>query len=244
VLEHEVLLEFLSVLLALLKTAEGAPLEHAVRNINVVLPILWQDLRKPERWQAGQTYAELYAQGKKAAVIGLRQALIRVSGFDYVPENLRSNTFSAAAKAVLEAHEGMNNFYNEPAPMRTLASLGSTIPSPAFPICMTASLSVWLGNRYGHSWAAQGSARQILRAVSDERWTYYLDECLPSDRRILFKLAYPEPCQRWVQLVRDFGLRPELATNNQVQNLLKAGCENEVGRVGKHAAALGAASAK
>src|SRR5262249_35755027 len=50
----------LSVLLALLRTSTGAQLEHVVRNTRLILPKMWERLRKPERWQAGQTYAEIY----------------------------------------------------------------------------------------------------------------------------------------------------------------------------------------
>src|SRR5689334_5279565 len=45
--------------------------------------------------------------------------------FDYVPESLRSRAFIDAANKVIEAHFGWNNFYNEPAPMKALASLRS-----------------------------------------------------------------------------------------------------------------------
>src|SRR5205823_7709859 len=117
----------LSVLLALMKTAEGAQLDHSVANINTALPLIWDQLRKPERWQTGKTYAEVHAQGRKTATAGLRKALMRVRGFDFVPENLRSNTFSRAAEKVLQAHEAFNNFHNEPARMRALASLGTAI---------------------------------------------------------------------------------------------------------------------
>lgn len=213
----------LSVLLAMLRSASGAQLEHAVRNTNVILPAVWGKLRKPERWQAGQTYAELYAEGKKAAVSGLQLALSKVSGFDYVPENLRSATFTRAAKAVLQAHEDLNNFYNEPAPMRELASLGTTIPNPAFPICMTATLSVWLGNSYGFSWAAADPATRILKSLSSERWTYYLDEVLPRDKEILIKLQRQKPSDRWAELVRSFDIKSSSVNNRRVGALIRAG---------------------
>lgn len=221
----------LSILMALLRTTSGAQLEHVVRNNKLILPLIWPKLRKPEKWQAGQTYAEIYAEGKKDAVNGLKAALSEVSGFDFVPENLRSSTFTRAAKDVMEAHQGMNNFYNEPIPMRALAALGSTIPSPAFPVCMTATLSVWLGNSYGHSWDAQDSARKILKGLSKERWTYYLDEVLPRDREVLAKLLFPKPAERWCELIKDLDIRPTSASNRTVAQLIQAGVEKKIGRV-------------
>lgn len=223
----------LSILLSLLKTAKGAQLQYAVRNISVILSVLWDRLKKPERWQAGQTYAELYSDGKTPASKGLKSILLKVGGFDYVPENLRSNTFTKTAKKVLEAHEGINNFYNEPAPMRMLASIGTTIPNPALRVCMDAALSVWLGNSYGISWAAQDSARQLLSGLSTDRWCYYLEECLPHDRRILFKLAHSEskPRDRWIELVKEFDLGQVDIKRRIVKNLVRAGLEGNKDKI-------------
>jgi hypothetical protein len=213
----------LSVLLALLRGSSGAQLEHVVRNTRLILPKIWERLRKPERWQAGQTYAEIYAEGKKDSVNGLKAALSEVQGFDYVPETLRSATFTKAARDVLEAHQGMNNFYNEPVPMRALAALGTTIPSPAFPLCMSAVLSVWLGNSYGYAWAAQDDAKKILRGLSTERWEYYLDEVLPRDTEILFKLLYQKPADRWHELVTAFDLTKLKPSMRGVVRLIAVG---------------------
>jgi hypothetical protein len=221
----------LSVLLALLRTSTGAQLEHVVRNTRLILPRIWDRLRKPERWQAGQTYAEIYAEGKKDALNGLKATLSEVAGFDYVPENLRSATFTRAGRDVLEAHQGVNNFYNEPGPMRALAALGTTIPSPAFPVCMTATLSVWLGNAYGHCWAAQDSAKKVLRGLSKDRWTYYLDEVLPRDSDILVKLTYSKPAERWAELVKTFDVQPGFVELVQVQRLIRVGAERNLEKI-------------
>lgn len=234
----------LSILLSLLKTARGAQLEHAVRNVDLVIVLLWERLKKPEKWQAGQTYSELYADGKTDAANGLKKALLKVSGFDYVPENLRSSSFSKAATEVLRAHEGFDNFHNESIPMKALASLGTTIPNPAFRICMTATLSVWLGNSYGHSWSAEPYAAKVLSTLSKPRWTYYLDECLFSDRSILFKLSESKPAQRFVELVAKFNLSAEYTHDKSVKQLLAASADKKVILVQKLAKNLYEASYK
>ncbi|MGA8732175.1 MAG: hypothetical protein WB608_25685, partial [Terracidiphilus sp.] len=168
----------ISVLLSVLKRGSGATLEHAARNAQVIIPLLWPTLKRTERWQIGQVYAFEFNEGRKETVRALHAVLVAVKGFDYVPENLRSNTFSRVAGAVIAAHQGVNNFYTEPAPMKELANLGSSIPSPAVPICITAALCVHLGNQYGISWAAQDSAREVLDSISSDRWAYYLDDRL------------------------------------------------------------------
>ncbi|WP_437784483.1 hypothetical protein [Sorangium sp. So ce1097] len=225
----------LSVLLALTKTAEGAQLDHALGNINTILPLLWPNIRKTERWQVGNTYAEVSAAGRKTAVVGLRKALIRVHGFDFVPEDLRSKTFTRAARLVLQAHEGVDNFYNEPAPLHGLASLGTTIPMPAFAACMTAILCCYLGNYYGHSRAAEAPALQILESLSVDKWEYYLNECLPGDTRILYKLTQDKPRRRWFALAASRGLTECNVTRPAVEKLMRATKSNNSAGVQKSA---------
>ncbi|MGB6822562.1 MAG: hypothetical protein WBE21_10820 [Candidatus Acidiferrales bacterium] len=195
------------ILLALVKSKSGAQLENALGNANLIIPMVWPELLPPERFQIGRAYSEIVADGKTQSASGLKRVLIKVKGFDYVPEDLRSRSFRIAAQKVIEAHEGMNNFYNEAAPMKALAEMGSTIPRPAFPLCMTAVLSVRLGNPYGVCYDAQPYATSVLRRLSSERWLYYLDSCLRADEAILEKLSLDRPFRRWVALVNDFGLK-------------------------------------
>lgn len=221
----------LSVLLSFTKTREGAQLENVLANVNVILPAIWSGLRDPERWQAGQTYAELYADGQRAAVAGLKSALMQVRGFDYVPETLRSETFASAANKVLRAHEDWDNWHHEAIAMRTLAALGSSIPMPAFPVAARALLCVYLGNSYGHSFAAESLVTPLLDSLHDGRWVYYLDDCLPGDEQILNKLLQAKPFTRWRQLAVTYKFG-ELAINNKtVSKLVQATLEKKPGRV-------------
>jgi energy-converting hydrogenase Eha subunit A len=157
-------------------------------------------LQHPERWQIGRTYSELFTDGQTIAASGLKKVLLKVKGFDFVPEDLRSSTFIKVANEILTAHEGMNNFYNEPKPVSTLYNMGSVIPTPAFPICITAILSVKLGNSYGVSNAAQGIVNEMLKNISSDRWIYFFKECLQYNDRLLYKLMDYRPLDRWLSL--------------------------------------------
>lgn len=221
----------ISVVLSLLRTSKGAQFEHAARNAKLLIPALWIDLNDPERWQVGQNYAEEFNDGRKDVVKHLYDILTMVSGFDYVPENLRSTTFVKVANAIMIAHEGMNNFYNEPAPMRELASLGSSIPGPAFAACMTATLCVKLGNFYGVSNAAQYAANEVLSRVSPDRWRFYLDERLLNDRKVLYKLSDSKPRENWIALVAPIRLDPNILSNKEVRALLSATNGRDSGKI-------------
>ncbi len=212
----------ISVLMNAAKKNTGANLEHTLANINVIIPAIWSNLRDTEKWQVGYAYAEAYADGKSTVVGGLKSALLKVKGFDFVPENLRSNTFIKAAKAILDAHDGLNNFYNESTPVKNLSKLGTTIPTPALPACITALLCVVLGNSYGVSWNAESESFEILKKITADRWTYYLNNALPSDTRILNKLMEEKPRVNWIKLVEKYKLHELDVKDNNVNSLLKA----------------------
>lgn len=205
------------------KNSTGVKLEHCLTNINILLPRLWANLRETEKWHIGRTYAEVYSEGKKTSTSGLKQALMKVQGFDFVPENLRSDTFIKMAEAILRAHDGMNNFYNESSPIRNFAQLGTSIPIPALPACMTALLSIYLGNEHGVSWEASPIVSKILSNLSKDRWQYYLNQVLPTDTRILDKLAYHQlPRNQWIELVKHYDLANLQMKEREISGIVTA----------------------
>jgi hypothetical protein len=158
-------------------------------------------------------------------VNGLKQVLLKVKGFDYVPEDLRSTSFMKAATEIIKAHEGVNNYYYEPQPTRMLRDMGSVIPMPAFSVCISAVLAVKLGNLYGVSWEAQNPADTILSRLKKDGWVYYFEECLPTDDRILHKLTQIGPINRWVDLIKSNQELEEVITlvkNPAIKQLLRA----------------------
>lgn len=189
------------ILLSMIKTRNGAQLSNSLGNANVIIPLLWGKLNDPERRNIGKAYAEAFIEGNTTATRGLKKLLLKVKGFDFVPEDLRSNTYIVAANEVIQAHESLNNFYNEPSAIMKLANLGSSIPIQAFPKCMTAVLCIKLGNYYSISWDAQKYADDILNNISKDRWIYFFNECLPYDERILYKLAQDSPRSYWFNLI-------------------------------------------
>lgn len=197
----------LSILLAATKTSQGAMLEHAVGNTMLLVPKLWDKLREPEKWQVGQAYAEVTSAGNRISSAGLKKTLMEVKGFDFVPESLRSNTFTETAARVLSAHFAFNNFYNEREPMEALAALGTTIPRPAFAKVIEAAMAVRLGNRWGIATNAQSAAKQVLGLLRPFQWQYYFDECLARDRTVMDKIAFDEgPARRWCEIVQELDL--------------------------------------
>lgn len=197
----------LTVLLSQLKNSTGAKLEHAAGNVQSLLPKLWPNLRDKDKWQTGETYAIIQANNRPVASAGLRLALLKVQGFDFVPETLRSESFRTVAREVLSAHFAYDNYHNEPKPMATLAKLGSSIPIPALAECFTAALCVYLGNYWGHSHAAQPHVDKLFKLLRPSQWELYFNKFLSSDSRVLEKIAYEDkPFSRWQELLESLEL--------------------------------------
>jgi len=220
-----------SVLMNAAKKNTGANLEHALANINILIPAIWMKLGEVEKWQVGHAYAEAFAEGKTTSVSGLKSVLLKVKGFDYVPENLRSDTFIKAAESIFKAHDGLNNFYNEATPVRNLSKLGSTIPTPALPACFSALLSIILGNGFGVAWSAASDAKTQLKKMSPDRWAYYLNNVFPNDIRILNKLFLSKPRSNWINLINEFNLESLEIKNDSVSKLLNATVSNKEAKI-------------
>ena len=221
------------------KDSSGVKLEYCLANLNFLLPRLWPNLKEAERWRVGRTYSEVYSEGNRTSTNGIRKALMKVQGFDFVPESLRSDTFVQSAEAILRAHDGMNNFHNEEGPTKSFAQLGTSIPPSALPKCLTALLSVYLGNQYGYSFVAGPIAEKVLGRVSEDRWAYYLNQVLPVDTRTLNKLAhYERPQKRWMRLVKRHSLAKLDVKDRRVSQLVGRSKAVEPESLSKGAASL------
>ncbi|TWP26228.1 hypothetical protein ETU09_11050 [Apibacter muscae] len=177
----------LTILTSAIRSEQGAKLENSLSNLNLILPNIWDKIAENDKWNVGTTYRDVTAAGNTVASVGVKNALLKVKGFDYVPENLRSITFQKAAKSVIDSHFAFNNFYNEPAVVRRLSDLGSIIPSPALLDCFQAYLVVYLGNRYGFSHVAAEIAEKKLSEISHDRWLYFFKRGIQNDVIILNK---------------------------------------------------------
>jgi hypothetical protein len=193
--------------LNLSKSSKGGELDNVLANMSLIIPGIWDDLLSDDRYPLGIAYSEAVNQGDRKLVTAIKNILMKVSGFDYVPENLRSLSFIEYAKKLRETHFAYDNFYNEPAAARGLASMGTSIPTPALGMCISAALLSKLGNQYGISREAQVYVDEILVSLTQERWQYYLNNVLPGDEDILIKFSTNgSPIKRWCELVKEYKL--------------------------------------
>lgn len=212
----------ITILITSIKTDIGAKLENALGNLNTMLPHIWEKLGENDKWNIGSTYRDVTASGNATAISGVKTALSKVSGFDYVPENLRSNTFIKAAKQLIDTHFAFNNFYNEPMAVKKLATLGRTIPAPALMDCIQAYLVVILGNYYGRANSAVGQAENELAKITPDRWYKYFEKGIANDDIILEKLKNSNMVAYFSNFLNSYNLNEFTELPNKVQLLYNA----------------------
>ncbi|MCI6868076.1 MAG: hypothetical protein MR871_09060 [Lachnospiraceae bacterium] len=176
-------------LLNMARTEKQEEKEFVFHNMSVIVPAIWDSLAEVDKYNFGTVYAEISSSDKKDYVKTMKTILFNVHGFDYVPENLKSNSFISAAKNLLSMHNGINNFYNEPLAAKMLASMGTMIPDPALYECLNATLICVMGNEYEHSWDAQKYLQEILDGVTTAKWELFLRD-LSRNSELLFQIAY------------------------------------------------------
>lgn len=205
----------------LLKTAQGAELNYVKDNFVILVPRMWGDLLEEDKYALGTSFAEAKS-ANLSYVKTIDNVLKQVYGYDYVPENLRSNTFVQIANELVMAHFSMNNYYKEPEIISKLESLGTVIPPPALPACIKAIMLVKVGNIYGISWGAQPYADKVLKQLSKEKWTYVLEKVLFNSDEFVSALCNSNPFDRWIDIYESYGLEKIKINDLFVKSLFEA----------------------
>lgn len=216
----------------LIATTEGAEFENVTANFKVALPIVWSDLSADDKYFVGITYSKYVNKGDKKYVVPIKEALSKVSGFDYVPENLRSLSFIEVAKKIKKIHYELNNFYNEPSVVRELEKMGKQIPKPAIKECIGAIIMVLLGNSYGRSFEAVEPAKKVLQKLSESDWKLYIEHCLPYDESVLCKIyAGGDRRKHWCDIVKEFEINNLEFSNTKIEEFIKYSSKDDFNNV-------------
>ena len=218
----------LRTLVSMVKISFGFKLQYVLENLNLILPLIWERLLAPEKSLIGLCYAEVRTNGKMTATQEVGNALLKVRGFDFVPETHRTQTFINVAQKIIDAHFKHDNFYTEPKLITFLEKLGTIIPEPAIATCMTALLCVRLGNRYGIAKDAQSSAKKIIEKLTLKQWSFYFNQCFPSDKNVLRELMHEKPANQFCELIAEFPSITSSLKNSKIISLINAGHQKNI----------------
>ena len=215
-------------LMNLIKETEGTENYNVSRNMIKIIPYVWNELRSEEKYYIGLNYAKYSNNSNEKFKDVLKAVLMKVKGFDYVPENLKSLTFIESSKKLVEAHYGYDNFYKEIIAIKELESLGTVIPNPALEQVINSVLLVKLGNSYGLSYDAQSYADKILDRIGLEQWSYYIKYQFMNAEDILLKISQKDNrCKRWFEIVEKYKLYNIDVLNQDIKILLDKSREKD-----------------
>jgi hypothetical protein len=140
-------------------------------NIRLVAGEIWRSCGEEARHEAGLKHATLSANGEASRVRLAREFMEIVGGLPYLPPDTLSLEISRALDALLSAHYGTNNFYNESAPARILQSLvppNGVVPKAVVRKYVAALVLCAIGNGYGISWSAEPIYKELIGRWQDE----------------------------------------------------------------------------
>lgn len=216
-------------LINLMEQTNGAEYETVVANMNEIIVNIWEGLMADEKYFIGMKYSGYSNTGEERYIKPLKSVLLKVHGFDYVPENLRSTAFIQAAKKLKIVHNSFDNFYNEPDAVSKLERLGTKIPKPAISESITATLMVRLGNRYGVSYGAIEKCEKILDKLSMDDWKFYLEYCMPTAEDVLYKLTNCDDIRnRWINIVNKYSLEEISISNKSIRNIIVSADKEDI----------------
>jgi hypothetical protein len=166
-------------------------------NVRMLSPYLWELVSDEVRSNIAAKFSSLRdVKGKDAANEALEFLKI-VNGVEYIPESFKEIIFKKHAQALIDAHNGWDNFHREPGFARDLASLGPNVPISAIFTYLKAVLLSFIGNGYGISVAAQRYNTEMLTNLS-QTGVRTLFNVLMTDMDVTRELSDTLPVKRLI----------------------------------------------
>jgi hypothetical protein len=189
-------------------------------NVRLLWPRLWPFVRDAARSSYGLRHARAIASAETGFATAARELIDLVNGTAYLTTEVRAVDMSEALDLLSVAHEGFNNFYNEPAPARRVLDLAGEkgdVPDPIRDRYIHVVVDCFLGNGHGVSSAAAVSYEKMLARFSSADAGVALRLCMDPVYSSL--LASSVGRSQWARLL-DI-LEPKL-TSTTDRNLMAA----------------------
>lgn len=170
-------------------------------NIRLLLPHLWRNLAEDTKFSFGVRFARFQANLDTGQAEFAREFLEAVGGTSYLPPDVRAGDIDVLIDRLHSAHNGWDNFYNEPPIAKELRSYVGNLPLPegvrekyAFTL-----IESYLGRAAGVAVAAVPAYEELLQRMTpaEANWVLYLVTG-PGFAAIL---SYPRPKAQFDSLV-------------------------------------------
>jgi len=170
-------------------------------NIKLVAPVVWEVCSEESRYEVGLKFATLEANGDISKAKLAKEFLDLVNGLPYLPSSRLQLEISAALDSLMTAHNGINNFYNEPGPARQLQRLvppSGEVSANVIRKYVKTIVMGKIGNGYGICWAAEPVYDDLINRFSDKFIFWFVD--LVNDGEFASRLLLGKCSQRYQTL--------------------------------------------
>lgn len=171
-------------------------------NVRSLWPELWPEVSEEARNELGIKLARYTANADFDRADRARELLELVGGSAYLPESERVAEIQAALDDLNRAHEGLNNFYEEPPAAQRLKDVvgrHSDIPAQVTRSYVLHLVYVFLTNSHGVAWNAEPIYEELIQRFD----TFQAAIALRSfaNRPIRLKLQNKLPREKWGELI-------------------------------------------
>ncbi|MFF7771005.1 hypothetical protein [Streptomyces sp. Vc74B-19] len=192
---------------------------HVLDNVRRLWPELWPFVGEDARRELGVKLARFRANADNGRAERAKELLSLVDGgAAYLPESDRLVEIQEALDDLKRAHEGYNNFYEEPPVARRLRDVvgrHGEVPALLTGPYVATLVSVFLTNSRGIAWNAEPYYIELIERFDGVQAAYALRTF--AFRSIIPKLSDKLPQEKWAELL-DL-LAPKL-TDRQDRSLL------------------------
>lgn len=190
-------------------------------NVRRLWPQLWPYIDDATRFNYGLQQARASASAETGTAKAARELLDLVDdGNSYLTSEVRALDIRDALDALNAAHQGMNNFYNEPGPARRLESLigpSGNVPQEVRTDYVLTVVECYLGNGYGVASGAEDYYHTMIQRFSSGDAGVALRTCLKPEISSL--LATGVGAKQWGSVL---GLIEPKLISRPDKDLLKA----------------------
>lgn len=176
---------------------------HVLDNVRLVWPELWPFISEDTRRELGVKLARFRANADKDRADRAKELLELVDGgAAYLPESDRLVEIQETLDDLMRAHQGTNNFYNEPPVARRLRDVvgrHGEVPELLTAPYVATLVNVFLTNSYGVAWNAEPYYIELIKRFDGPQAAYALRSF--AFQSIIPKLGASLSQAKWVELV-------------------------------------------
>lgn len=186
------------------------------QNIRFLIPLLWDYIEEETRKNFGIRHAYFSANNHISEKNSAREFLSIVNGLGYITDQHRAMEISLVLNELKNAHDSLNNFYNETLPAKRLRSIIGNppkIPNGIDATYIKTLVDVFLTNGNGICWSANEIYLELITSFSPRQAIYAIS--LIFDESISSKVQVKLCSEKYIEILTV--LEPKISTQSGKQ---------------------------